>query len=140
MKTTPPRTLVHNLNVYIGRWRKKIDAVQQKIDDLPPVPEQSNEYDPTENIDPTESDHDGDVLEEIKCEEDDPLTGIKARPSGTDPRLPPDVTIKNELGIIIEDENMASKIEEQQIKPWDDLPVNNLQPEAPNANQHPLEP
>ena len=137
MKTTPPRTLVHSLNVFLNRFRKRIDNVQQKIDELPPMPEQSHECDPTENMDPTESDHDGDALEEIKCEEDDPLTGIKAKPLNADPRLPPDVTIKNEPGITIEDEHVVDKIEQQKFKPWCAFPVKRLQPDAPDADQQP---
>ena len=140
MKTTPPRTLVHSLNVFLNRFRKRIDNVQQKIDELPPMPEQSHECDPTDNMDPTESDHDGDELEEIKCEEDDPLTRIKANPSGTNPRLPPDVFIKQEPNITIKYENETVKGELQKFKPWCDLPVKKLQSDASDGDQHPLEP
>ena len=37
MKITPPRTLVHYMNTYIARWKKRYDDVQKVIDALPEI-------------------------------------------------------------------------------------------------------
>lgn len=35
IKTSPPRTLIHRLNVYLLRWRTDTDKVQKALDNLP---------------------------------------------------------------------------------------------------------
>ena len=43
MTTSPPRTLVQNLNVYLGRWIKDPTKVQLVLDSLPKEPDQSDD-------------------------------------------------------------------------------------------------
>ena len=66
MKTTPPRTLVHNINSYINRWKLKYPAVQKVIDALPEVKDNSEELELTNNHSVTRSDNSGDEAEEAK--------------------------------------------------------------------------
>ncbi len=57
VKTTPPRTLVHNMNCHIHRWKLNFKAVQKVIDELPDVKDVSEEVDQTKDLDPTVSQH-----------------------------------------------------------------------------------
>ena len=66
VKTTPPRTLVHNMNSYINRWKHNYKAVQKVIDELPEVKDATDEVDPTKDLDPTVSQHSSDDQEEVK--------------------------------------------------------------------------
>jgi hypothetical protein len=43
MSTSPPRTLVHNLNVHLGRWIKDPTKVQLVLDSLEEEPDQSED-------------------------------------------------------------------------------------------------
>ena len=75
MKTTPPRTLVHNINSYINRWKLKYPAVQKVIDALPEVKDNSEELEIANNHSVTHSDNSGDEAEEAKGQSlDDEVT------------------------------------------------------------------
>ena len=64
MKTTPPRTLVHNINSYINRWKKDYEAVQKVIDKLPEVKDNSEDPELADNRSITRSENsDGDQEE-----------------------------------------------------------------------------
>ncbi len=57
VKTTPPRTLVHNMNCHIHLWKLNFKAVQKVIDELPEAKDVSEEVDLTKDLDPTVSQH-----------------------------------------------------------------------------------
>ena len=43
IKTSPPRTLIHRLNVHLLRWRTSTDKVQKALDLLPLEQDQSEQ-------------------------------------------------------------------------------------------------
>ena len=60
MVSTPPRDLIHRMNVHLGRWILKVDEVQ-KVIDKNPIPE-----DPSEN--PEKASNNESETEEEKSE------------------------------------------------------------------------
>ena len=66
MKTTPPRTLVHNINSYVNRWKLNYPAVQKVIDGLPEVKDTTEELDPANKQSMTRSENSVDEAEEAK--------------------------------------------------------------------------
>ena len=56
MKTTPPRSLVNNMNVNLHRFRKEFLHVQNTIDELPKEEEEDNDEEAAQIASDTESD------------------------------------------------------------------------------------
>ena len=71
MKTTPPRSLVLNMNTHIARWKKKYDDVQKKIDALPESRDHTAEMQEAEQKSKTLSDNASQDFEEGKNERSD---------------------------------------------------------------------
>ena len=68
MVSTPPRTLVQNMNVHLGRWIKDPARVQLVIDSLP------KEEDKSENIDHCSDHADRTDSEKSGCEDQEHKT------------------------------------------------------------------
>jgi hypothetical protein len=69
MSTSPPRTLIQNMNVHLGRWIKDPTKVQLVLDSLAPEPDQSEDPDnQKENCSPTSSEKSESEYQELKYE------------------------------------------------------------------------
>ena len=81
MKTTPPRTLVHNINSYVNRWKLNYQAVQKVIDGLPEVKDTTEELDPANRQSMTRSENSADEAEEAKGQSlDDEVAVLSVTP------------------------------------------------------------
>ena len=64
MKTTPPRSLVNNMNVNLHRFRKEFLHVQKMIDELPKEEEEDNDEETGQIPSDTESEKADDEVQD----------------------------------------------------------------------------